>query len=60
MIVVTHEMSFAQDVASQVIFLDDGLIVESGSPKEIFSHPKNERTKQFLLRIIPQDYVYSI
>ena len=60
MIVVTHEMSFAQDVANQVIFLDEGLVVESGTPKEIFSKPKNERTRQFLMRIIPQNYVYSI
>jgi L-cystine transport system ATP-binding protein len=60
MIVVTHEMSFAQDVANQVIFLDEGLVVESGTPKEIFGKPKNERTRQFLMRIIPQNYVYSI
>ncbi|MDR3121182.1 MAG: amino acid ABC transporter ATP-binding protein [Clostridiales bacterium] len=60
MIVVTHEMSFAQDVASQVIFLDEGQVVESGTPKEIFGRPKNERTKQFLARIIPQDYIFTI
>ncbi|MDR3337813.1 MAG: amino acid ABC transporter ATP-binding protein [Treponema sp.] len=60
MIVVTHEMSFAQDVASQVIFLDEGLVVESGAPEEIFGRPKNERTKQFLSRIIPQNYIYTI
>jgi L-cystine transport system ATP-binding protein len=60
MIVVTHEMSFAQDVANQVIFLDEGLVVESGTPKEIFGQPKNERTRQFLVRIIPQNYLYSI
>lgn len=47
MIVVTHEMSFAQEVASQVIFMDEGLVVETGTPKEIFGKPKNERTKQF-------------
>jgi L-cystine transport system ATP-binding protein len=60
MIVVTHEMSFAQEVANQVIFLDEGLVVESGTPKEIFGRPKNERTRQFLMRIIPQSYIYAI
>ncbi len=52
MIIVTHEMEFAKDVADKVIFLDKGIIVESGSPKEIFENPKNERTKEFLKRII--------
>lgn len=58
MVVVTHEMSFAQDVANHIVFMDGGVIVEEGSPKEIFTSPKEERTKQFLLRILPQgDYV---
>lgn len=60
MIVVTHEMSFAQDVADKVIFMDDGLIVEEGKPEEIFSHPKEERTRQFLSRIISIEPNYSI
>lgn len=60
MIVVTHEMAFAQDVANQVIFMDDGVVVESGAPREVFSHPKNDRTKQFLARIIPEDNTYYI
>lgn len=60
MIVVTHEMAFAQDVANQVIFMDEGVVVESGTPSEVFSHPKNERTKQFLARIIPEDTIYYI
>lgn len=60
MIVVTHEMAFAQDVANQVIFMDEGIVVESGKPKEVFNHPKNERTRQFLARIIPEDNVYCI
>jgi L-cystine transport system ATP-binding protein len=55
MIVVTHEMSFASDVASRVIFMDDGVIVEEGKPQDIFSNPKEERTRQFLRRILP-DY----
>lgn len=60
MIVVTHEMAFAQDVANQVIFMDGGVVVESGTPREVFNHPKNERTKQFLARIIPEDHIYYI
>lgn len=50
MIVVTHEMAFARDVADKVIFMDDGLIVEEGTPEEVFGNPKNERTKLFLQR----------
>lgn len=60
MIVVTHEMAFAQDVANQVIFMDDGVVVETGTPREVFGHPKNERTRQFLARIIPEDHTYYI
>ena len=52
MIVVTHEMSFARDVADRIVFMDDGVIVEEGSPKEIFTAPKNQRTRDFLKRII--------
>ena len=48
MIIVTHEMSFARDVASEVIFMDDGYILEQGDPHQIFEHPKEERTRQFL------------
>ncbi len=48
MIIVTHEMTFARDVSDNVIFMDDGFIVEQGSPSEVFEHPKEERTKQFL------------
>ncbi|MFP5112652.1 amino acid ABC transporter ATP-binding protein [Bacillaceae bacterium C204] len=50
MIVVTHEMGFAKEVANRVIFMDNGEIVESGSPEELFTNPKNERTKAFLKR----------
>ena len=58
MIVVTHEMSFAEEVADKVVFMDGGYVVEEGAPKDIFTHPKEERTKQFLKRILPQsDYV---
>lgn len=48
MVIVTHEMAFARDVATQVIFMDDGYIIEQGTPKEIFENPKEERTKNFL------------
>ena len=50
MIIVTHEMAFARDVASQVIFMDDGYILEQGDPIQVFEYPKEERTKQFLSR----------
>jgi L-cystine transport system ATP-binding protein len=57
MIVVTHEISFASEVATKVIFMDDGLIVEEGPPSEILVRPKEERTKQFLKRILnPIEY----
>ena len=50
MIIVTHEMAFARDVADQVIFMDGGIIVEQGDPREVIDHPKEERTRQFLSR----------
>lgn len=48
MVVVTHEMNFAREVADEAIFMDDGIIVERGKPQELFSNPQHERTKQFL------------
>lgn len=50
-VIVTHEMNFAKRVASRVIFIDDGVIVEEGTPEKIFNHPENERTAQFLDQI---------
>lgn len=50
MIIVTHEMAFARDVADHIIFMDDGLIVEQGAPHDVIDNPKEERTKQFLSR----------
>ncbi|HBC95817.1 MAG TPA: polar amino acid ABC transporter ATP-binding protein [Clostridium sp.] len=52
MIVVTHEMGFAKEVADRVIFMDNGKIVEQGTPEQIFSHPKEDRTKAFLYKVI--------
>jgi polar amino acid transport system ATP-binding protein len=50
MMVVTHEMAFARDISNRVIFMDDGLIVEEGTPQQVFSEAQNERTKRFLNR----------
>lgn len=50
MVIVTHEMAFARDVSSQVIFMDDGRILEQGTPEQVFENPSEERTKQFLSR----------
>ena len=52
MIVVTHEMGFARDVADRVIFMDGGYVVEEGSPEKIFTAPENERTRSFLARVL--------
>ena len=48
MIVVTHEMSFARDVANKIIFMDEGKILEEGSPADIFENPKNQRVREFI------------
>ena len=50
MIIVTHEMAFARDVADQLIFMDGGVIVEQGDPHQVIDHPQEERTRQFLTR----------
>lgn len=52
MMVVTHEMGFAREVASRVLFMDEGIIMEEGTPQEIFNDPKNERTKSFLSKVL--------
>lgn len=52
MVIVTHEMDFARDVSDRVIFMDQGVIAEEGAPEDIFVHPKEERTKAFLSRIL--------
>ena len=52
MLVVTHEMRFAREVGSYVLFLDDGMIVEAGTPEELFDHPKEKRTQDFLRKVL--------
>ncbi|KLU40042.1 MAG: hypothetical protein AA931_06750 [Peptococcaceae bacterium 1109] len=52
MLVVTHEMGFAREVGDRVVFMDEGLIVEQGPPQEVFSHPQEARTKEFLSKIL--------
>lgn len=52
MIVVTHEMDFAKEVSTRVLFMDQGIILEDGSPQEVFENPKNDRTKEFLKRYL--------
>ena len=54
MIVVTHEMAFARDVSSKVVFMADGVIAEEGTPKDIFENPKNPKTREFLTRFLSQ------
>ncbi len=52
MVVVTHEMGFAREVATRVVFMDEGVVLESGTPEEIFDRPQNERTKLFLSKVL--------
>ena len=52
MIIVTHEMGFAREVADRVLFMDGGIVLEEGRPQDIFSNPKNERTQQFLKAVL--------
>lgn len=52
MIIVTHEMGFAKEVANKVLFIDDGQILESGTPEEFFGNPKNPRLKEFLSKVL--------
>ncbi len=54
MVVVTHEMSFARDVSDRVVFMDGGIILEEGTPQQIFTNPNNQRTRQFLSRMLSE------
>ena len=50
--IVTHEMSFAKEIATRIVFIDKGRIIEEGAPKEFFSHPKTPRVKEFLEKVL--------
>lgn len=52
MVVVTHEMGFAREVGDRILFLDEGLLIEEGTPEEVFNHPKEERTQSFLNKVL--------
>ena len=52
MVIVTHEMGFAKEVADRVFFMDQGIIMEQGTPAELFDSPRNERTKSFLSKVL--------
>ena len=52
MVIVTHEMNFAKEVADKIIFMDGGIVLEEGTPTEIFDNPKEERTKEFFSKIL--------
>ena len=54
MLIVTHEMGFAKDVADRVVFMDQGVIVEEGSPEQVLNNPVQERTREFLSRTLNQ------
>lgn len=56
MLIVTHEIEFAREISHRIVFMENGNIVEQGTPKEIFNNPKEERTKQFIRRLYPIDY----
>jgi L-cystine transport system ATP-binding protein len=57
MVIVTHEMQFAREIATHVIFIEDGIIVEEGDPEKVFSKPKKDRTRQFLSRVLTPEYM---
>ena len=52
MVIVTHEMGFAKEISDRVLFMDGGVIAEQGNPEELFGHPQNERTKEFLSKVL--------
>ena len=52
MVIVTHEMGFAREVADRVLFIDQGVVMEQGTPEELFGNPQNERTKSFLSKVL--------
>ena len=52
MVVVTHEMGFAKEVGTRLLFMDQGIVMESGNPKDVFENPQNERTQKFLSKVL--------
>ena len=60
MLIVTHEISFAKEIASRIVFMDGGVVVEEGPPEEILNRPQNPRTISFLRRLLPEDNSYTI
>jgi polar amino acid transport system ATP-binding protein len=52
MVVVTHEMAFAREVGDSLVFIDDGVVVESGTPREVLARPRHERTREFLAKVL--------
>jgi len=58
MVVVTHEMAFARDVSSRIMFMDEGVIVEAGPPDQVINHPEHERTKSFLKRYLTESTIH--
>ena len=60
MLIVTHEISFAKEIASRIVFMDGGVVVEEGPPEEILNRPQNPSTISFLRRLLPEDYSYTI
>jgi L-cystine transport system ATP-binding protein len=60
MIITTHEMSFAYEIADRIVFMEKGVVVESGTPDEVFHHPKQQRTKEFLSRYVQYQPEYVI
>ncbi len=55
MLLVTHEMGFAKEVSDRVVFMDKGVIAEEGTPEQIFNAPRQERTREFLKRVLEED-----
>ena len=51
-VIVTHEMGFAKSISDRILFIDEGIIMEEGTPEQIFDHPQNARTKEFLSKVL--------
>ena len=60
MVVVTHEMGFAREVASRVLFIDEGIVAEENEPYEFFNHPRNPRLQDFLSKVLEKEYVWEL